>query len=115
MTFHLEDYEHEKDVCMHCCTQEEAEFFTKLLDEHGRTWATGRKYTNEGTHYWLFGSNSVYYFNCGRFSGISEARDHNCRILEFSSFVWEEQNDEFEIDDLSISQFIDLIGDNDGK
>lgn len=115
MTFHLEDYKHEKDVCMHCCTQEEAEFFTKFLDEHGRTWATGEKYTDRSAHYWLYGNHIVYYFNRGTFGEIYSARNHNCHILEFSSFVWEEQNDEFEIDDLSISQFIDLMGDNDGK
>lgn len=71
---------------MHCKNFKEANDFCQVMDKAGKVWCNGDKYI-ENIKYDEYMSNTVYYFNEGKYGTLPLVdRKHNI-ILEWSDFM----------------------------
>lgn len=84
MKFNIEDYK-DKYV-MHCKTEEEAKDFCRYLDNVGRKWCDGTKYT-EMTHWNFDKDKTCYDFNLGVYNSIEYFYNKKYQILEWGDFM----------------------------
>lgn len=89
---------------MHCRTEYEANTFLIALSRLGRTWSTGRKYT-EYNYFEDFKEDTVYYYNNGTYGNIVRA-DRRATIFEFSDYNWDIYEDNYELSDGDLEAFI---------
>lgn len=75
----------DKNVCMHCRTEEEAEDFCREMNKAGLRWSSGESYL-ELSCFRQHESDMCYYFNEGCYSGIKQAKDYGYTILEWSDY-----------------------------
>lgn len=83
MQFDIKDYPDE--YLMHCKTEEEAKDFCCYLRNVGRCWRGGSPYEN--TKWEIYGSKTVYNFNCGTYGNIECYRKDVYTILEWEDFM----------------------------
>ena len=95
----------DKNVCMHCKTEEENIDFCKEMDKAGLKWIGGEPYL-KSDRFKYYRENTVYYFNEGFFGDVESAKYRGSQILEWSDYrstepPKEEQEEEMEtkIDD----------------
>ena len=84
MRFNIEDYKGK--YVMHCKTEEEAKDFCGYLDNVGRKWCDGTKYT-EMTHWNFDKDKTCYDFNLGVQNSIEYFYNKKYQILEWSDFM----------------------------
>lgn len=91
MKFNFEDYK--GDYLMHCKTEEEAEWFCKLMNNDGRRWVYGDSYYSNTCWNFFNGDSSegvVYYFNKGEIDSYKDFKNFNSykyTVLEASNFI----------------------------
>lgn len=86
--FRLADYQ--GDYVMNCRTEEEAKVFCKFLDDNGRKWCSGKKYT-EYVGWKEYQWETCYHFNEGTRSYIGLMYSTRNKILNFSDFDWKKR------------------------
>ncbi len=87
--FHLEDWP--GDVAMHCPEEWQAEKFCELLDDAGRKWCDGGKYS-EYTGWENDEGQTCYIFNKGLYADLNYCSHYDYyKILEFSDFDWSDE------------------------
>ena len=84
--FELEKYKNGK-YAMHCDTVEKANIFLNFLDENGKIWASGNKFT-EYSLWEFYKEDTCYDFNAKMFSYLGFYRENFYTILEFDDFDW---------------------------
>ena len=90
-TFNIDDYP--GNYCMRCKTRDEAEKFMSYLDNVGRTWKSGRRYSDR-TYAATLCSDIAFYFNKGTVGNVTSAyRDDRYIVLEFSDFISTENSE----------------------
>lgn len=75
----------DKNVCMHCKTEEEAEDFCREMDRAGLRWSSGTSYL-EMSCFNAYKDLTCYYFNEGAYESIGCAKDRDYTILEWSEY-----------------------------
>lgn len=75
----------DKDVCMHCKTEEEAEDFCKVMDMEGLRWNNDTSYLGT-SRFDFFKETTCYCFNKGTYTGIGQAKNNGYTILEWSEY-----------------------------
>ena len=105
LLFNIDDYLG-KDCVMHCATEEEANDFLKVMHDLGRKWIYGESYLT--SNYWRFyKENTCYRIDKGEYCYMGYYRSLGCRILEWSDFVYE--NDE-ELEPMSFNEICSGLG-----
>lgn len=74
-----------KNVCMHCKTEEEAEDFCREMDRAGLRWSSGPSYLGMSC-FAFYEEQMCYYFNEGAYESIGCAKDRGYQILEWSDY-----------------------------
>lgn len=75
----------DKNVCMHCKTEEEAEDFCKVMDAAGLRWISGAPYLKTSC-FDFYKETTCYRFNKGTYTDIGRAKDNGYTILEWSDY-----------------------------
>lgn len=79
-----------KNVVMHCKTQEEAKAFCKEMHNAGLTWKYKLKdeynYINN-TSYHAYKEKTCYYFNDGMYGDVDNAKKNGYIVLEYSDYM----------------------------
>lgn len=75
----------DKEVCMHCKTEEEADDFCREMDKAGLMWCTGKSYL-EMNCFNVYNEQTCYYFNKGTYVNIGYSKTRGNRILEWSDY-----------------------------
>lgn len=101
--FPIEEYT-DRDVCMHCQTEQEANIFLEFLHGIGRTWCDGSSYISH-SNFDEYTSDTCYYFNKGTFGDRYDAVDADDLILSFSDYWFEK----IEIDNSALDDFFSTI------
>lgn len=85
----------DKNVCMHCKTEEESEDFRCEMDKAGLRWSSGDSYLETSCFYSYEGS-TCYYFNKGTYDNTTYAKKRGDQILEWSDYRSTEPKEEQE-------------------
>lgn len=85
----------DKNVCMHCKTEEEAEDFCREMDRAGLRWSSGTSYLGM-SYFNAYKDLTCYYFNEGAYESIGCAKDRGYQILEWSDYRSTEPKEEQE-------------------
>lgn len=86
MKFDISEY-HGR-YAMHCSTREDAETFLNFLQNIGKRWCDGTKYSH--TNYESYEERTAYAFNEGKFGTDSWYKEHSYTVLEFEDFDWDD-------------------------
>lgn len=85
----------DKNVCMHCKTEEESEDFRCEMDKAGLRWSSDESYLGKSCFYSYEGS-TCYYFNEGTYDNTTYAKKRGDQILEWSDYRSTEPKEEQE-------------------
>lgn len=88
--FDLEKYA-DKNICMHCPEEWQAELFCKFLHDAGKRWRNYDSYIDDN----MWHSNqkfTVYYFNEGQYGDLYHAKEYRHKVLEISDFIFDEDD-----------------------
>jgi hypothetical protein len=85
---------------MLCETEEEAKDFCNFLHSIGRTWLTGKPYSEEKNY--LFYQKTVYYFNDGQHGSLYYAKKEGYTVLKWRDYM----NKKFTKEDLKTGDVI---------
>lgn len=85
--FKLEHYKG-NNYAMHCDEKWKAKVFCNYLISKNRRWNSGNSYSN--TRWSVYEGDTIYLFNKGLFSFVSDSLTTN--ILEFDDFIFEGEN-----------------------
>lgn len=93
MRFNIEDYKGK--YVMHCKTEEEAEIFCEYLHSIGRTWGNGDSYKDDNNDriYAMYGAETCFEFNIGRYGSKQYFEEEGYTILEMKDFMDKEENE----------------------
>lgn len=86
VVMNLEDYKGK--YAMHCHDLDSANLFCDFLNENGRCWESGEKYTTYSPFVY-FKDKTVYLFNKGLYGDIETAKYYGYTILEIEDFIQE--------------------------
>lgn len=75
----------DKNVCMHCKTEEEAEDFRRVMDAAGLSWSSGISYLVMSC-FGNYKNRTCYFFNDGTYSDDKYAKTEGYTILEWSDY-----------------------------
>lgn len=85
----------DKNVCMHCKTEKEAEDFCREMNKAGLRWSSGTSYLKISC-FSNYENYTCYYFNEGRYDNTVHAKDKGYTILEWSDYRSTEPKEEQE-------------------
>ena len=83
----------DKNVCMHCKTEEEAEDFCREMNKAGLTWSSSGSYLSRN-YFESYKEQMCYCFNKGTYDSTVSAKDKGYQILEWSEYRSTEPKDE---------------------
>lgn len=85
----------DKNVCMHCKTEEEAEDFCREMNKAGLLWSSGNSYLSWSC-FDSYKEQMCYCFNKGTYDSTVYAKDKGYTILEWSEYRSTEPKEEQE-------------------
>lgn len=93
MRFNIKDYKGK--YVMHCKTKEEAEIFCEYLYSIGRTWGNGDSYKDDNNDriYAIYGAETCFEFNRGRYGSKQYFEADEYTILEMEDFIDKEEDE----------------------
>lgn len=101
-----EFWESEKNLCIHCDTEEKANKLLKKFHELGKRWCTRKSYL-ENNHYDTYRENTVYY-NVETYGDLRVAREREIKIIEFDELDDFKENHEKDLFDYVFNHLITL-------
>lgn len=99
-----EFWESERDLCIHCDTEEKANKLLKKFHELGERWCTEKSYL-ENNHYDVYRENTVYY-NVETYGYLQNARKNGIKIIEFDDLEDFKENHEKDVFDYGFNHLI---------
>lgn len=105
MKFDFRDYT-EDNVAMYCETDEEVLEFSKILDEDGRRWADGSRYTDllyDAPLYFTFNNDTLF------FTKKDDVLNEQFRVLYFSDFAYDDDDNQYPEDSRDINDCINFL------
>lgn len=82
--FDWDKFKGNRNICVHCKTQQEANEFCKMMDAHGMKWNDGGSYLSS-TGWHTYKEDTVYYGR-GNYCDVLYAINCESSMLEFSDY-----------------------------